>query len=251
MDLAHAWAPCLPERNGRYYFYFYFCADSRIGVVVSDSPTGPFTDSKGEPLVDYRDDLSAIDPMVFVDDDGQAYLYWGVVPGYGLKGKAEVVRTHHSVRKLAPDMTRFIGEELPTITTKQHGEAWHDLDPIEASHMTKRDGVYILQWSRGSFNSPDPDRAYRVETAIARSPLGPWHVAPEPMLVSRPEIGATGPGHHGVIRIPGTDEWWCVYHCHPATPTAECGSTVSCSTKRAGCFPSCRPSKVRALARSV
>ncbi len=213
-DLPHAWAPCLAERNGRYYFYF--CADSRIGVAVADSPTGPFIDAKGEPLVPYRDDLSAIDPMAFIDDDGQAYLYWGAVPGYWLEGEIEYVRMHLSVRKLAPDMTTFVGEEMPTISTRRLREDWHDLDHIEASHVVKREGLYSLQWSEGSFSSPDLERSYRVNYATAVTPLGPWHLAPNnPMLASRPEIGAIGPGHHGVIGIPGTDEWWCVYHCHP------------------------------------
>lgn len=211
-DLPHAWAPCMAERNGRYYFYF--CADSRIGVAVSDSPTGPFRDALGEPLVPYRDDLSAIDPMVFIDDDGQAYLYWGAVPGYWLEGQVEYVRMHLSVRKLAPDMVTLVGEEMPTVFTRQSPEGWHDLDHIEASHVVKRNGIYSLQWSAGSFSSPDPERTYRVNTATATSPLGPWHLAPGPMLASRPEIGVIAPGHHGVIQIPGTDERWCVYHHH-------------------------------------
>ena len=212
-DLPHAWAPCLAERNGRYYFYF--CADSRIGVAVSDSPAGPFVDAKGESLVPYRDDLSAIDPMAFVDDDGQAYLYWGAVPGYWLEGRVEYVRMHLSVRKLAPDMTTFVGEEMPTVFTQRSREGWHDLDHIEASHVVKRNGVYYLQWSAGSFSSPDVERTYRVNYATSRSPLGPWHpAASPPMLSARPEIGLIGPGHHGVIQIPGTDEWWCVYHGH-------------------------------------
>lgn len=212
-DLPHAWAPCMAERNGRYYFYFG--ADSRIGVAVGDSPTGPFRDAKGEPLVPYRDDLSAIDPMVFIDDDGQAYLYWGAVPGYWLEGQVEYMRMHLSVRKLAPDMVTFVGEEMPTVFTRQSPEGWHDLDHIEASHIVKRDGLYYLQWSAGSFSSPDPERTYRVNTATATSPLGPWHLAPNnPTLSSRPEIEVIAPGHHGVVQIPGTDEWWCVYHHH-------------------------------------
>ena len=212
-NLPHAWAPCLAERNGRYYFYF--CADSRIGVAVADSPTGPFVDAKGEPLVPYRDDLSAIDPMVFVDDDGQAYLYWGAVPGYWLEGQVETIRTHLSVQRLAPDMVTLVGEEMPTILTERSPEGWHDLDHIEASHVLKRNGVYHLQWSAGSFSAPDPERAYRVYDATAISPLGPWRpTAGEPVLSSQPEIGLVGPGHHGAIRIPGTDEWWCVYHFH-------------------------------------
>lgn len=213
-ELPHAWAPCLAQRNGRYYFYF--CADSRIGVAVSDSPTGPFVDAKGEPLVEYRDDLSAIDPMVFIDDDGQAYLYWGAVPGFWLEGQVEYVRMHLSVRKLAPDMVSFVGDEMPTIFTRRLRDDWHDLDHIEASHVVKRDGIYYLQWSAGSFSSADLEKSYRVDYATAITPLGPWHLASNnPMLSSRPEIGAVGPGHHGVIQIPGTDEYWCVYHSHP------------------------------------
>ena len=213
-DLPHAWAPCLAERNGKYYFFF--CADSRIGVAVSDSPTGPFVDAKGEPLVSYRDDLSAIDPMVFIDDDGQAYLYWGAVPGYWLEDQVEYVRMHLSVQKLAPDMVTLVGEEMPTVFTRRLRDDWHDLDHIEASHVIKRNGIYYLQWSAGSFQSPDLEKSYRVNYATAKSPLGPWHHATNnPMLHSRPEIGVVGPGHHGVIEIPGTDEYWCVYHYHP------------------------------------
>jgi beta-xylosidase len=212
-ELPHAWAPCMAERNGKYYFYF--CADSRIGVAVSDSPTGPFYDAKGEPLVEYRDDLSAIDPMVFIDDDGQAYCYWGAVPGYWLEGQVEYVRMHLSVRKLAPDMVTFFGEEMPTIFTQRLGENWHDLSHIEASHVIKRGGKYYLQWSAGSFSSPDLEKTYRVNYATAITPVGPWHHAPNnPILASRPEIEFIAPGHHGIIQIPGTDEWWCVYHHH-------------------------------------
>jgi beta-xylosidase len=212
-ELPHAWAPCLAERNGKYYFYF--CADSRIGVAVSDSPTGPFVDAKGEPLVEYRDDLSAIDPMVLIDDDGQAYLYWGAVPGFWLEGQVDYVRMHLSVRKLAPDMVTFVGDEMPTIFTRRLKNDWHDLDHIEASHVIRRGETYYLQWSEGSFSSADLEKSYRVNYATAVTPLGPWHAAPNnPLLASRPEIQVVGPGHHGVIRIPGTDEWWCIYHNH-------------------------------------
>lgn len=213
-NLPNAWAPCVAERNGK--FYFYFCADSRIGVAVSDSPTGPFLDARGEPLIAYRDDLSAIDPMVFIDDDGQAYLYWGAVPGYWLEDQIDYVRMHLSVQKLAPDMVTLIGEEMPTIFTRPSESGWHDLNHIEASHVIKRNGTYYLQWSAGSFSSADPERMYRVFYAAAKSPLGPWHFKPEiPMIAPSADLGVVGPGHHGVIQIPGTDEWWCVYHSHP------------------------------------
>src|SRR5690606_2017214 len=64
-----AWAPHCIERNGK--FYFYVPVDNTIGVAVSDSPTGPFVDPVGEPLVS---SYQYIDPSVFIDASGQAYL---------------------------------------------------------------------------------------------------------------------------------------------------------------------------------
>jgi beta-xylosidase len=73
-----AWAgQCIP-RNGKFYWYVPMTHETMgmsIGVAVSDSPTGPFKDALGEPLV--HTGYGDIDPTVFIDDDGQAYLYWG------------------------------------------------------------------------------------------------------------------------------------------------------------------------------
>ena len=69
-----AWAPQCIERNGK--FYLYCPVQGRgIGVLVADSPLGPFTDPLGKPLIGAEYD--SIDPSVLIDDDGQAYLYWG------------------------------------------------------------------------------------------------------------------------------------------------------------------------------
>lgn len=75
-----AWAAQTIERDGK--FYWYVCAHSNItngmaiGVAVSDSPTGPFRDALGKPLFD-NGSWDNIDPTVFIDDDGQAWLFWG------------------------------------------------------------------------------------------------------------------------------------------------------------------------------
>lgn len=74
-----AWAAQCIERNGK--FYWYMCAQTTqnnmsVGVAVSDSPTGPFKDALGKPLIT-TGTWSNIDPTVFIDDDGLAYLYWG------------------------------------------------------------------------------------------------------------------------------------------------------------------------------
>lgn len=74
---ANAWAGHVAYRNNKFYWYVPVRQRSTgrmvIGVAVANSPTGPFTDALGRPLVDNNE----IDPNVIIDDDGQAYLYWG------------------------------------------------------------------------------------------------------------------------------------------------------------------------------
>ena len=74
-----AWAPQCVERNGKFYFYVPLhskvSGTMAIGVAVGDSPVGPFKDALGKPL--YDGSWDHIDPTVFVDDDGRAYIYWG------------------------------------------------------------------------------------------------------------------------------------------------------------------------------
>ena len=74
-----AWAAQCIEKDGKFYLYVPVKATNSgicIGVGVSDSPTGPFEDAIGGPLID-EGDWNDIDPTVYIDDDGQAYLYFG------------------------------------------------------------------------------------------------------------------------------------------------------------------------------
>ncbi|WP_069658509.1 family 43 glycosylhydrolase [Arcticibacter eurypsychrophilus] len=88
-----AWASQCIERNGK--FYWYVCANDKnshgmaIGVAVSDKPTGPFKDAIGKPLI--SGGWGYIDPSVFIDDDGQAYLYWGNPHLYYVKLNSDMV----------------------------------------------------------------------------------------------------------------------------------------------------------------
>ena len=89
-----AWAGDIAKRNGKYYFYATVDHKTNpgkaIGVAVSDSPLGPFIDARGSALVtnDMTQETTIpwddIDPAVFIDKDGQAYLYWGVLSLQGL-----------------------------------------------------------------------------------------------------------------------------------------------------------------------
>jgi beta-xylosidase len=180
---SRAWAPAIAERNGKYYFYF--CAETKIGVAVADSPTGPFVDS-GRPLVERNPDSGqAIDPAVFTDDDGQPYLYWG-------NGSAYVV-------PLNEDMISFDPAQVQRIT----GLA----DFREGLFMVKRRGTYYLSWSVDDTRSEN----YRVAYATAPSPTGPF--TNRGVILDRDlSLGVKGTGHSSMLRVPGTDDWYIVYH---------------------------------------
>ncbi|OUJ76278.1 family 43 glycosylhydrolase [Hymenobacter crusticola] len=180
---ARAWAPAMATKNGKYYYYY--SADTNIGVAVADKPTGPFKDPLGKPLVPKGQFKGqAIDPMTFVDDDGTAYLYWG-------QGQCHVV-------KLNPDMVSY--DVAAVIEFKPPGYN-------EGSFVFKRQGKYYLMWSE--YDTRDP--RYSVAYATASSPLGPFTKASaNPVLHGQGVV--KGAGHHSVVQVPGTDEWFIAYH---------------------------------------
>lgn len=178
----HAWAPVALERSGRYYLYF--TADSNIGVAVADSPMGPFVDS-GRPLIADGDHPGrAIDPAVFVDDDGTHYLLWG-------NGVANIAR-------LDGDLIHIDESSVVSFVPTQFREA---------AWLHKRGAVYYLSWSVDDTRSED----YHVQYATASAPTGPW-TDRGVLLEKAPGLGVLGPGHHAVFAVPGTEEWVIAYH---------------------------------------
>ena len=116
---AKAWAPEAACRNGKYYFYAPVGGD-RIGVAVADRPEGPFVDARSDALVDKARDANAgdepIDPAVFVDKDGQAYMYFGTrVP--------KVVKLKADMASLAGPIENVVINGLPASDPKKkYGE---------------------------------------------------------------------------------------------------------------------------------
>lgn len=180
-----AWAPAMIRRDGNYFFYF--AAEQKIGVAVSGSPVGKLVDALGKPLVVPSKHYpgQAIDPFAFIDDDGQAYLYYGQGNLY--------------VYKLKRDMITLDGP--PTKMTPPHFN--------EGVFMIKRQGLYYFMWSENDARDVD----YRVAYGISRSPLGPIETPPD-NVVLRKHGRALGTGHHSVIQVPGTDRWYIFYHRH-------------------------------------
>ena len=205
----NAWAPCIEEvkqKDGSYKYYFYFSAHNpksnrkEIGVAVSDSPTGPFTDS-GAPIITDADRPSeahggqAIDVDVFTDPKtGKRYLYWG----NGFMAGAELNADMLSVKK-----------ETITHLTPEGGslQTWAFR---EGAYVFYRKGTYYFLWSVDDTGSPN----YHVCYGTAKSPLGPISINKDNYLVIKqePEDRIYGTAHNSILQIPGKDQWYIVYH---------------------------------------
>ncbi|MYM72485.1 family 43 glycosylhydrolase [Duganella sp. FT134W] len=147
-----AWAADITKRDGKYYFYATVDHASipgrAIGVAVSDKPEGPFVDARGSALITNNMTLETqiawddIDPAIFQDDDGQAYLYWGNSVLKWAKLKANMIELDGPIHTVGVE--RF----------------------TEASYLHKHNGTYYLSYSR----------EFPEETAYMTGPsaTGPW-----------------------------------------------------------------------------
>lgn len=204
------WAPCIVQK-GKKYFLFFSANDIQtpdrsswnpktdredqiggIGIGVAAKPEGPYKDYLGKPLIGkVFNKAQPIDQFVFKDKDNQYYIIYG---GWG----------HCNIGKLNKDFTALTpledGKQVKEITPKGY---------VEGPVMFLRNGKYYLMWSEGNWT----DETYKVAYAIADTPFGPFDKK-ETILVADPAV-ATGAGHHSVINIPNTDEWYIVYHRRP------------------------------------
>ena len=152
---ATSWAGHTVAKGGK--FYWYITCDHReihgkaIGVAVGDSPTGPFKDARGTALItndmtkETKISWDDIDPAVFIDDDGSAWLFWGNQKCYFAKLKDNMVELDGPIR-VVPD------HEVERFT--------------EAPWIHKRNGIYYLTYAAGF-----PEKtAY----SISKSITGPW-----------------------------------------------------------------------------
>jgi hypothetical protein len=201
------WAPAPAFRNEKYYLYFGANDIQEgeaekgviggIGVAVADDPQGPYIDPLGKPLIgEYHNGAQPIDQDVFIDDDGQAYIYYG---GHSFA----------NVAKLNDDMTS-LGEF-------DDGTVFKNITPtnyVEGSQMMKRDGTYYFMWSEGGWGLPD----YSVSYAMSDSPLGPFERKAQ--ILQQDSAVAKSSGHNGVIQIPNTDIYYIFYHRRPLSDSS-------------------------------
>ncbi|WP_353902466.1 family 43 glycosylhydrolase [Micromonospora harpali] len=179
---ADAWAGHVVARNNK--FYWYVPVKQRgggmvIGVGVADSPTGPFRDAIGRPLVGNGE----IDPNVMIDDDGQAYLYWGNPNLWYVKLNADMISYSGSPTKI-PLTTAGFGTRT--------GNASRPTLYEEGPWVYKRNGMYYNVFAAeccGEF----------IGYSTAPGPTGPWTYRGTVM----PRQGGSFTNHPGIVDFNG------------------------------------------------
>ena len=163
-----AWAPQGIARNGQFYLYVPLNNNtgSRIGVGVSDNVAGPFTDPLGRDLA--QSSTADIDPTVFIDDDGQAYMYWG-------NATLKYVR-------LNQDMISYSGTPTDVALSGFTEGPW----------FYKRGSLYYMVYA-GMGGSTE-----KISYATSNSPTGPWNTRGDIM-----GSGSTFTNHAGVVDYKG------------------------------------------------
>ena len=183
------WAPDCIERNGKYYFYFpanknIGDVNKRkgfgIGVAVSDKPEGPYV-----PMPEPIKGLNGIDPNVFIDKDGQAYLYCAM--------------GNITVAKLKDNMTELASEPQVIANLPQKGLK-------EGPFLFERNGVYYLTFPHVE------NKTERLEYAMGDNPMGPFKMAG----VVMDESPNCWTNHQSFVQYKG--QWYLFYHQNAYSP---------------------------------
>ncbi|GAB2805619.1 glycoside hydrolase family 43 protein [Ferruginibacter profundus] len=181
-----AWASQVIERNGKFYWYVAVTHDSThrgkaIGVAVSDNPLGPFTDAKGSAII--TNDMTTeskiswddIDPTVFIDDNKQAYLFWGNTTLHYVKLKENMIDMDGPIQTIS---------NLPHFT--------------EAPWVHKKNGWYYLSYA---YEFPE-----KIVYAMSRNIEGPWQYKG----IINEIAGNCNTNHQAIIEFKGKD--YFIYH---------------------------------------
>lgn len=191
--LKNAWAPAAIERDGKFYLYVPITDRNNqngIGVAVANSPYGPFIDPLGKPLV--SESNADIDPAVFIDDDGQAYMFWGNPVCYFVKLNEDMISTEGEIQQIPNSIEAF---------GKREGEK-NDRRPTtyeEGPWVYKNNDRYYLFFAAG----PIPEH---IGYSTSKSINGPWTYQGKLM----PTEGGSFTNHPGIIDY--KDKTYFFYH---------------------------------------
>ncbi|MBV9987702.1 MAG: family 43 glycosylhydrolase [Chitinophagaceae bacterium] len=191
------WAPDCIERNGKYYFYFptspkdtaAYGRGFTVGVAIADKPEGPFV-PEPTPIKGVR----GIDPNVFIDKDGQAYLYWSA-------GNIYVARLKRNMLEL--DSEPQIVADLPSKGLK------------EGPYLFERNGIYYMTYPHVE------NKTERLEYATGSSPLGPFKVSG--VIMDESPTGCWT-NHHSVLQY--KNQWYLFYHHNDYSPAFDKARSV-------------------------
>lgn len=173
------WAPDCVFKNGKYYFYYP--TGGRIGVAIADKPYGPF-----KPEEKAIEGPRGIDPCVFIDKDGNAYLYYS-------RGKIFVA-------KLKPNMVELETppQEIPNLPT---------VGLIEGPFVFERNGIYYLTYPHVA------NKIERLEYAVGKSPMGPFEFKG---VIMDESASGCWTNHHSLVEYKG--QWYLFYHDQDLSP---------------------------------
>nr|WP_321480601.1 glycoside hydrolase family 43 protein [uncultured Bacteroides sp.] len=160
-----AWASQCIARNGKFYWYVC-CVDKgtnamAIGVAVSKNPTGPFVDAIGKPLV--TGDWAYIDPTVFIDDDEQAYLFFGNPTVFCVNLNKDMISYTGDVQEIEMTEESF---GSPSMKKREKGVKYKDVY-VEGPWFYKRNNKYYLLYAAGGI----PEH---ISYSMSDHPTGPW-----------------------------------------------------------------------------
>lgn len=176
------YAPDCIFHNEKYYLYYCLAADGENeGVAVSDSPYGPFRD--GQKITG----ITGIDPSIFIDDDGQAYLFWGQINAKGAK--------------LSKDMKTIEGEIHDNLVT--YDEHFF----CEGSSVRKINGIYYFVYAGAPRHKGEG--CHTLCYATSDSPFGPYEY--RGVIIDNYNCDReVGNNHGSIIEIGG--QWYVFYH---------------------------------------
>lgn len=235
-----AWAPQCVERNGKFYFYVplhsKLTGAMAIGVAVGDSPTGPFKDALGKPLAD--GDWAYIDPTCFIDDDGQAYLYWGNPNLYYVKLNEDMISFEGEVQKITQTPEGFGKPKfVPMEADKKYMSTY-----TEGPWFYKRNGKYYMIYAAGGI----PEH---IAYSVSDSPVGPWEY--KGVIMPQSDTGSFT-NHSGVIDYKGKSYFF--YHTGNLPGGGGFGRSIAVEPfeyNSDGTFPEILPTKEGAKAIDV
>lgn len=200
-DAYSMWAPDCIEHNGKYYFYFpavpkdtTIAKGFTVGVAIADKPEGPYIPHPS-PIKGVR----GIDPNVFIDKNGQAYLYWS--NGNSTGGNIYCAKLKGNMVELDSEVKTF--DELPKKGLK------------EGPYMFERNGIYYLTYPHVE------NKIERLEYAISNNPFGPFKFTG--VIMDESPTGCWT-NHHSIVEF--KNQWYLFYHHNDYSPNFDKARSV-------------------------